>query len=156
MPQFYQDYVRQVQAIVQMNARMEFEAIWKEHEATGVSNSILSDRLSTAITSMQEELQSTDLWDNVELRRSVLTDAIPNLLLRDIGLDGIMQRVPENYLKAVSTTIYFCCECKIANVDQIFGCFLASRFIYSMGISASPVSFFAFMNQRMAKLHGAV
>lgn len=46
-----------------------------------------------------------------------------------------MLQVPENYLRA------------------IFGSFLASRFIYTMGISASPVSFFAFMNQRMAKLH---
>ena len=155
VPQFYQDYVRQVQSTVQMNARMEFEAIWKEHEATGVSNSILSDRLSNAITSMQEELQSTDLWNNVELRRSVLTDAIPNLLLRDIGLDGIMQRVPENYLKAVSIMFTIVLRKIADNVVQIFGCFLASRFIYSMGISASPVSFFAFMNQRMAKLHRA-
>jgi hypothetical protein len=38
-----------------------------------------------------------------------------------------------------------------AYLRAIFGSFLASRFIYSMGISASPVSFFAFMNKRMAK-----
>ena len=38
-----------------------------------------------------------------------------------------MLQVPDAYLRA------------------IFGSFLASRFIYSMGISASPVSFFAFM-----------
>jgi glutamate dehydrogenase len=31
---------------------------------------------------------------------------------------------------------------------------LASRFIYTMGISASPVSFFAFMNDRMVKVNG--
>lgn len=43
-------------------------------------------------------------------------------------------QVPENYLRA------------------IFGSYLASRFIYTMGISASPVSFFAFMNERMAHL----
>jgi glutamate dehydrogenase len=45
-------------------------------------------------------------------------------------------QVPENYLRA------------------IFGSYLASRFIYTMGISASPVSFFAFMNHRMAKVNG--
>lgn len=44
--------------------------------------------------------------------------------------------MPENYLRA------------------IFGSYLASRFIYTMGISASPVSFFAFMNKRMAKVNG--
>ena len=100
VPQFYQDYVRQVQKIIQQNARLEFEAIWREHQETGVANSILSDRLSTAITKMDEELQGTELWNNVELRRSVLSDALPSLLLRDIGLDAIMQKVPVNYLKA--------------------------------------------------------
>lgn len=93
VPQFYQDYVKQVQSIVQQNARLEFEAIWREHEATGIARSILSDRLSEAITKMDEELQGTELWDNVELRRSVLSDALPDLLLRDIGLDLIMERV---------------------------------------------------------------
>lgn len=43
-------------------------------------------------------------------------------------------QVPESYLRA------------------IFGSYLASRFIYSMGISASPVSFFAFMNKRMSQV----
>jgi glutamate dehydrogenase len=47
--------------------------------------------------------------------------------------DVLSTQVPDAYLRA------------------IFGSFLASRFIYSMGISASPVSFFAFMNKRMAK-----
>lgn len=45
----------------------------------------------------------------------------------------LLLQVPDAYLRA------------------IFGSFLASRFIYSMGISASPVSFFAFMNKRMNK-----
>ncbi|KAM0718013.1 hypothetical protein Q7P37_006345 [Cladosporium fusiforme] len=133
VPQFYQAYVRQVQATIQENARLEFETLWREGEATGESRSILSDRLSLAITRMDEELQATELWDNVELRRSVLSDALPQLLLQQIGLDSILERVPDAYLRA------------------IFGSFLASRFIYSMGISASPVSFFAFMNKRMAK-----
>ncbi|EMC96096.1 hypothetical protein BAUCODRAFT_71533 [Baudoinia panamericana UAMH 10762] len=134
VPQFYQDYVRQVQATIQENARLEFEAIWREHEETGVARSILSDRLSTAITKMDEELQSTSLWDDIELRKSVLMDALPNSLLTEIGLDKMLERIPDNYLRA------------------IFGSFLASRFIYTMGISASPVSFFAFMNARMAKV----
>ncbi|CAK3905447.1 NAD-specific glutamate dehydrogenase [Lecanosticta acicola] len=136
VPQFYQEYVKQVQKVIQENARLEFEAIWREHEETGVARSILSDQLSVAITKMDEELQGTALWENVELRRSVLNDALPNLLLEKIGLEKILERVPENYLRA------------------IFGSFLASRFIYTMGISASPVSFFAFMNQRMAHMAG--
>lgn len=93
VPEFYQRYVKQVQATIQENARLEFEAIWREHEETGVPRSILSDRLSNAITKMDEELQSTELWDNIKLRRNVLEDALPNLLLKEIGLDKIMERV---------------------------------------------------------------
>ncbi|KAI7557250.1 NAD-specific glutamate, partial [Hortaea werneckii] len=137
VPDFYKHYVAQVQAKIQENARLEFEAIWREFEETGVPRSILSDRLSMAITKMDEELQGTELWENVLLRRSVLSDALPRLLLDVIGLEKIMERVPESYLRS------------------IFGSYLASRFIYTMGISASPVSFFAFMNKRMAQLQAA-
>ena len=42
---------------------------------------------------MDEELQGTELWNNVDLRRSVLTDALPNMLLREVGLAKILERV---------------------------------------------------------------
>lgn len=93
VPTFYSEYVKQVQEVIKSNATLEFEAIWREHEKTGLLRSVLSDRLSVAITQLDEELQKTELWDNVELRRSVLHDALPNLLLQKIGLDTILQRV---------------------------------------------------------------
>lgn len=92
-PEFYNQYVKQVQETIKSNAALEFEAIWREHQATGQPRSILSDTLSKAITKLDEELQGTELWDNVELRRSVLSDALPNLLLQKIGLDTILKRV---------------------------------------------------------------
>lgn len=93
VPEFYNAYVRQVQKTIQNNARLEFEAIWREHQATGEPRSILSDTLSNAITKLDEELQNTDLWDQEEFRRSVLGEALPNLLLEKIGLERIMERV---------------------------------------------------------------
>jgi glutamate dehydrogenase len=93
VPEFYKNYVRQVQKTIQNNARLEFEAIWREHQATGQPRSILSDTLSNAITKLDEELQNTDLWNNAEFRKSVLSEALPNLLLEQIGLDKIMERV---------------------------------------------------------------
>ncbi|KAF1985837.1 glutamate/leucine/phenylalanine/valine dehydrogenase [Aulographum hederae CBS 113979] len=132
VPQFYQEYVQQVQKVIKNNARLEFAAIWKEFEETGVPRSVLSDKLSNAITKLDEELQRTNLWHNEELRKSVLDDALPNLLLDKIGLDTILGRVPENYLRA------------------IFGSYLASRFVYKFGPSASQFAFFDFMNERMA------
>ncbi|KAH7115184.1 Glutamate/Leucine/Phenylalanine/Valine dehydrogenase-domain-containing protein [Dendryphion nanum] len=132
-PEFYNNYVREVQTIIQNNARLEFEAIWREHQANGERRSILSDTLSNAITRLDEELQNTDLWNNVEFRQAVLSEALPKLLLQEIGLEKIMQRVPDNYLRA------------------IFGSYLASRFIYGYGTSASQFAFFDFMSKRMEK-----
>lgn len=123
-PQFYQDYVREVQAKIQENARLEFEAIWREHEQTGIARSILSDKLSVAITDLDEKLQHSDLWANEKIRYAVLQDALPNLLLKKIGLETIISRVPDSYLRA------------------IFGSYLASRFVYEFGSQPSQFAFF--------------
>jgi glutamate dehydrogenase len=123
-PEFYQAYVKEVQEVIKRNARLEFEAIWREHEQTGIPRSTLSDTLSVAITKLDEELQKTELWHNERLRRSVLKDALPNLLLKKIGLDLIIQRVPDNYLRS------------------IFGSYLASRFVYEFGSQPSQFAFF--------------
>ncbi|KAF2640218.1 NAD-dependent glutamate dehydrogenase [Massarina eburnea CBS 473.64] len=136
-PDFYNNYVKQVQSTIQNNARLEFEAIWKEHQTTGELRSILSDTLSIAITKLDEELQNTELWNDVEFRKSVLSEALPTLLLEQIGFDKIMERVPDNYLRA------------------IFGSYLASRFVYTYGINASQFAFFDFMSKRTAKLNKA-
>ncbi|KAL5337854.1 Glutamate/Leucine/Phenylalanine/Valine dehydrogenase-domain-containing protein [Aspergillus crustosus] len=133
VPVFYSEYVKQVQEIIKENATFEFEAIWREHEQTGIPRSVLSDRLSVAITQLDEELQKTELWDNIELRRSVLNDALPKLLRDKIGLETILERVPENYLRA------------------IFGSHLASRFVYEYGSGPSQFSFFNFMTKRLAQ-----
>jgi glutamate dehydrogenase len=132
-PEFYNKYVAGVQKIIQNNARLEFEAIWREHQATGQPRSILSDTLSNAITKLDEELQNTDLWNNIAFRHSVLSEALPPLLLQQIGLEKIIERVPDNYLRA------------------IFGSYLASRFVYEFGPSASQFAFFDFMSKRVAK-----
>jgi glutamate dehydrogenase len=92
-PEFYNQYVAGVQKIIQNNARLEFEAIWREHQATGQPRSILSDTLSNAITKLDEELQNTDLWNNIAFRHSVLSEALPPLLLQQIGLEKIIERV---------------------------------------------------------------
>ncbi|KAI0851692.1 NAD-specific glutamate dehydrogenase [Daldinia vernicosa] len=133
-PEFYKAYVKQVQATICENARLEFEAIWREHEQTGTPRSVLSDTLSLAITTLDEELQKSDLWENAKIRRSVLADALPKLLIDKIGLDTIISRVPESYLRA------------------IFGSYLASRFVYEFGSSPSQFAFYDFMSKRMAQI----
>ncbi len=123
-PEFYKAYVKAVQEKIKSNARLEFEAIWREQKETKIPRSTLSDTLSVAITKLDEELQKTDLWKNEKLRRSVLADALPKLLIDKIGLDLIIERVPDNYLRA------------------IFGSYLASRFVYEFGSQPSQFAFF--------------
>jgi len=133
-PPFYKAYVKEVQETIKRNAAFEFEAIWHEHKVTRLPRSTLSDTLSVAITKLDEELQNTELWHDLPLRRSVLQDALPQLLTEKIGLDTIIARVPDSYLRA------------------IFGSYLASRFVYEYGSSPSQFAFFDFMSKRMAKV----
>ncbi|KAI9015996.1 Glutamate/Leucine/Phenylalanine/Valine dehydrogenase-domain-containing protein [Hyaloraphidium curvatum] len=127
VPQFYKDYVVEVQNIIEHNAALEFEAIWREAEKTKKPKSVLSDELSYAIVKLNEELRSTSLWGNVPLRNAVLKAALPKLLLNHLGLDTLLKRVPEAYMQA------------------IFGAYLASRFVYEFGVSPSQFAFFSYM-----------
>jgi glutamate dehydrogenase len=133
VPEFYRSYVKEVQQTIQNNARLEFEAIWRENASTGVPRSLLSDQLSMAITKLDEELQNfAELWDNDSLRLAVFKEALPKTLQAKVGLDKILERVPENYLKS------------------IFGSYMASRFVYEYGATPSQFAFFDFMRKRMS------
>lgn len=92
-PKFYVEYVKQVQTVIRRNAALEFEAIWREHEQTGKPRSVLSDTLSNAITHLDEELQNTELWNDLKLRNATLREALPNLLVEKIGFETIVERV---------------------------------------------------------------
>lgn len=109
-PEFYTDYIRSVHNIIERNSDLEFDCIWRENIRTGKPKSVLSDLLSFSIIKLNEELQLTSLWDNVPLRMIVLKEAFPKLLLEKLGLETLLKRVPDTYVKA------------------IFGSYLASRF----------------------------
>jgi len=133
-PAFYRAYVKEVQDKICENARLEFEALWREHEETGIARAIISDRLSVAITDLDEKLQGSDLWRDEKIRKAILRDALPKLLLDKIGLETIIERVPDAYLRA------------------IFGSFLASRFVYEFGSQPSQFAFYDFMSKRTAQI----
>ncbi|KAI8882686.1 NAD-dependent glutamate dehydrogenase [Backusella circina FSU 941] len=127
VPPFYEAYVKQVQDFIENNARIEFDALWREHQLTKTPISILSDELSNAIVQLQAKLQYSNLWNNEDLRTHVLTRAFPKLLLDTLGLPTLLERVPDNYVKA------------------IFGAYLASRFVYKYGPHPDNFAFFEFM-----------
>lgn len=129
-PQFYVDYVREVQRKVVENANNEFEALWALRASTGEPITELSDKLSKGINKLADELaNSKELWnDDQEFRNAVLVDALPPLLLNSIGIADILKRVPETYLRA------------------LFATRLASQFVYSRGIDSNPAKFLEFIS----------
>ncbi|KAJ3358530.1 NAD-dependent glutamate dehydrogenase [Kappamyces sp. JEL0680] len=134
VPEFYNKYVQAVERFIENNATLEFEALWRQWKETGTPISILSDEVSYSIVKLNEELQKTSLWDNVVLRRIVLLEAFPKLLVDTVGLDTLLERVPENYVRA------------------IFGSYLASRFVYKHGTKPSSMSFFEFISPYFSKV----
>lgn len=129
-PPFYEEYVKDVQAKIVSNAEAEFEGLWLLNQTTGQPITELSDKLSQAINKLADELaNSKELWnDDVAFRNAVLVDALPPLLLKKIGIEDILKRVPETYLKA------------------LFATRLGSRFVYSRGIDSNPAKFLEFIS----------
>eukprot|EP01119_Soliformovum_irregulare_P017228 TRINITY_DN507_c0_g1_i1.p1 TRINITY_DN507_c0_g1~~TRINITY_DN507_c0_g1_i1.p1 ORF type:complete len:1023 (-),score=385.85 TRINITY_DN507_c0_g1_i1:36-3032(-) len=127
-PAFYAKYVEEVQSKIEENARLEFDCIWQEHERTKTPRTLLSDIISNKINSLSTSISNSDLWDNVELRKTVLTKSIPKTLTELLGMEILVSRIPEIYARAM------------------FGCYLASRYVYTCGLTETPeFSFFNFL-----------
>ncbi|KAM9956355.1 hypothetical protein ACTFIR_003068 [Dictyostelium discoideum] len=127
VPEFYENYIKDVHHTIESNARLEFECIWSEHESTKTPRSILSDLLSNKINSLNDSIQTSSLWADQSLRRKIISAACPKVLLNLLGVDKIMERVPEPYVKA------------------IFGSYLASRFVYKYGLNSNEFAFYTYM-----------
>jgi len=132
-PKFYQEYVEEIKQRIEENAALEFECIWKEHALTKTPRYLITDKLSDKINSFNDAVQNSTLWDNPRLKQLVMSRALPNTLLNLLNLETILQRVPENYSKA------------------IFGSYIASRYVYKYGLSAPEFAFYEFVEQTLMK-----
>jgi len=128
-PQFYQDYVKDIQEAIERNARKEFAAIWDEHVRTGIPRSILTDHLSEKINKLNDQIEASTLYQNLELRKGIMKRVIPQTLQNLLPLEVIIERLPVNYARA------------------IFNAFLASSFVYKYGLQPSEFSFFEFVQE---------
>eukprot|EP00163_Fabomonas_tropica_P003925 TRINITY_DN13481_c0_g4_i1.p1 TRINITY_DN13481_c0_g4~~TRINITY_DN13481_c0_g4_i1.p1 ORF type:complete len:1026 (-),score=365.41 TRINITY_DN13481_c0_g4_i1:176-3253(-) len=129
VPKFRAEYVQEVQNIIENNARMEFECIWKEHERTGISNPVLTDTISLKINDLNSNIITSSLWEKTALREIVFRQFVPKTLMALVPYATLMERVPAAYLRA------------------IFGSYLAGRFVYQFGIQPSDFAFFEFVEQ---------
>ncbi|CAK9039288.1 unnamed protein product [Durusdinium trenchii] len=80
-----------------------------------------------------EQFASMCSSERERLVRQVLELAVPPVMLQHLGVDGILQRVPKNYVAAV------------------IGAWVASRFVYSQGVDGAEVSFFFFLRNLLSK-----
>ncbi|TIB98437.1 NAD-dependent glutamate dehydrogenase [Wallemia mellicola] len=129
--EFYNNYVKDIQDIIASNATLEFNCIWKEHQRLNgqESRTIISDKLSSTLNKLQLELESSDsLFRDIERRKKVLAKAMPKTLVEYVGIDTLIERLPESYQKAL-----FACQ--------------ISRFCYTYGPAASQVEFYLYMSQ---------
>lgn len=128
VPDFYQVYVKEIQERLEYNADLEFECVWREHERSGKPRYICTELVSEKINELNDFVAASDtLWNNVALRRKVLKLALPKTLQDHLGMDAVLQNVPENYLRAS------------------FATYLASRYVYQHGLDANEFAFFEFM-----------
>ena len=122
IPAFYTAYVDEVQRRIEENAYLEFHCLEKESKRTGIPRTLLSDQISDKINDLNKSISESSLFDDEAIRSKVLSKAIPALLVDQVGsLEEVVARLPEAYTRA------------------IFCAFLASRYVYSTGLSANEV-----------------
>jgi len=126
-PDFHVAFGSDVLKLVEENARLEFECLWREHQNTGVPIIHLSVLIGNKINELKSSIPSSNLWNNHNLRQVVFKLAIPASLLNLIGLETLQKRIPESYMR------------------DLFSAYLASRYVYSFGLSAEAFSFYSFI-----------
>jgi glutamate dehydrogenase len=93
----------------------------------------ITDQLSSALNDLQNQLEVSDLYDNVASRKNVLGRAFPKTLIDKVGLEVLMERLPEQYQRAV------------------WSAWVSSNYVYQAGMGASNVDFFHFFSRLSAQ-----
>lgn len=145
-PKFYNEYVKQIQAVIVENARQEFRAIWTCSQR-GMSKVEATKCISSKVNKLQDSIMSNfEVMGEEERERlvcQVLRLAVPTIMLEHLGVEGILANVPANY------------------VNAMVGAWVASRFVYRNGLDSSEVSFYFFLRNlsseeapKTSALHG--
>jgi len=128
-PEFRKKYVEDVLDIVRENAQLEFEVLWNENETFKTPLAILTDHLSDKINKVTDSIHRSDLWKDHLLFKTVVEHHCPPTLVKMIGIDEILRRVPKNYLQAIVAS------------------WLASHFIYEYGLNADEIDFHSYLKR---------
>jgi len=131
LPDFYSNYAVEVQAKIESNARREFDCLWVEKQRTGNPISTIGDALSLKINDLATSIRSSPLlFDDLPLRKLVLSRAVPPLLVKFVGgVEQLVKRVPDAYTR------------------WIFAAYLASDYVYSCGLNTTEFTFMTYVNE---------
>ena len=151
---FYNSYVKDIQQKIIENAAAEFQCIHREHMRLKGARprTIISDELSSIINDLQDELENSDLFDDVPSRRGVLIRAIPETLLDKVGLDELLKRLPEQYQRALFSSWVASHYVRAIIVDfiPVLNSVSSMLQVYRYGVAASSVDFFHFVRDLSA------
>ena len=127
--EFRQKYIAEIVEFVKNNADLEFGIIWKENKAKGIPRAVLTDLISEKINRIKDAVTASGLFENKVLVKRVIAKGVPPALVEKAGVDRILKRVPEAYLKA------------------LFASALAGHYIYKFGLDANEINFYEFLKE---------
>lgn len=127
-PAFYTALKKSMIARIELNARREFDCLWRETRGKAASNAAApnsasphqtspnaaaatttateaTDALSLMVFRMKGMLMKSDLLvKNPKLFRYIIDEYLPAPLKKEVPLDAILERVPRAYLVAIACT----------------------------------------------------
>jgi glutamate dehydrogenase len=132
IPAFRERYIREVIHAIVGKADLEFALLWRTHKLTRAPLSELSEDVSRKINEITRSIEESTLFANKAVRRSALRLHVPPALAEAVGLDVLMERLPDSYEKA------------------IFARSIASTFVYRFGIDAGFEDYRQFIEELAA------
>jgi glutamate dehydrogenase len=117
-PAFRERYVAEVIDALRRKADAEFDLLWKTRAATGAPLSELSESVSRRINEITDSIERSTLFSHEAVRRNSLRMHVPAALVEKVGLEALMERLPESYQRAILARS------------------IASSFVYEYGLDA--------------------
>lgn len=129
VPDFRKAYIDEIIQIIKKNARLEFNLLWDEHERKGTPLTKLTNMVSSKINRLTDAVFTSNLHQNINLRRKVVSEYASKPLLDLVGIENILKRVPENYLRSIVSTK------------------IATDFVYTRGIETNEIDFYNYLRE---------
>jgi len=132
-PLLYRLYVEEIVKSVKRFADNEFKVIWQENQQEGTRKTEMTNLISKKINQITDT-GLANLRADTPLFKFIMAQAVPKLILDQVGLDHVLARLPIAYQKSLAAV------------------WLAGTYVYSHGVRATDFDFYAFMQGLHTKL----